>query len=231
MTRLSPNMPQLDLSEEILPNKFFRFLQDPSTNWKPYRNTLMYDDHPEFGTFESTFFLSNPKYGDYLVLEPDGNLYVVDPVIPERFDGVEFHAMPSLQNLQESGTVVETPESIRKLDYMLQDKLFELSFDILEAENLLSDLEGSATQRKFGFPTKAARESKKQMEDQKAAIAALYEEFSDLETQLKEQVFDPLKSISSRKIQRTPIDEMVSKADERAKQQLKLVQTQKDHER
>lgn len=231
MANIAANMPQLDLATEQIPNKYFRFMKTPEESWKPYRNIPMYDDHPEFGYFKSSIGVTQPREGDYLVQEPDGSLYVLRPTNEEAFEDVEFDAMPPLEDLLEQGIVVETPDAIRKLDCTLRDKMLDLSADLALMEDVLMDLQNTALERRFGFPTKAAREAKHQIIEVKAKMASMCQEYDELDAELKEKVLKPLSEQDKTKSKIHSLDSMISHASVRTQPQQGITQNPKSFDR
>lgn len=172
--------------------KFYRLMKTPSTNWNPYSYVPMYDENPNLASYRSTMYMPSPSEGDYIVQRPDGILYLERPLDPECYDNVEFGQMPTLQELQADGIVVETPDEIRELDYELREMRADLSEELWYAECNMQTLEDNMNQKKFGFPTKAAREARKEYSVKKPEFQQLQQRYEELSAQLTKQVIAPL---------------------------------------
>lgn len=231
MANFDPNVAQPVPEDPNSGKTYFRIVQDPERNWKPYRDMPMYDDNPELGTYQSTLYAPQPRAGDYLVREPDGSTYAVCPGHLERFDDVEFETMPSLDNLLATGTIVEVPEHIRKVDFALQDKMSSLNADIVAEDTILEELASEMSLRRFGFPTKIAREAKALYNELKPKFDAMCQEYSDLETELHEKVIKPLADLAKDRPKHIGLDQVISNAADRRQQQLGSRQNTQDRER
>lgn len=198
-------------------NKYFRLMENPEQSWKPYQDLPMSDDHPELGSYKSTTYVTEPQKGDYLIQSADGSLYVHRPSYPELFDNAEFDAMPSLQDLQKKGIVLEVPADLARKEFYLQEKRSDLALEIQEAEHHMEDLEKDMLQRRFGFPTREARQAKEQYESLKPVVLNMNKQFGELGSQLHWQVFTPLKELQQQK-KFVRLDEKISDAAERSKQ-------------
>lgn len=173
-------------------SRYYRFMADAQTDWKPYRSKPMYDDHPELASFKSTLYVDNPREGDYIIQEPDNSISVFRPTYPEVFDDVFFDAMPSLQELLDKGIIVLVPEDIKNLDFHLQRQLDELNEEYMLTENALETAEDNMHERRFGFPTKQARESRLVYETLKAKLEDLLARYNQLDAQLQKKVIHVL---------------------------------------
>ena len=200
-------------------NKYYRFLQDPEASWKPYRDMPMYDDHPELGCYPSTMFLTSPQKGDYLIQTSNGELYADRPTDPEHFADVFFEAMPSLQGLLDKGIVVETPKHIMDIDYKLQQKMDKVDNEAAYMDDHLEVLEEAMQERRFGFPTKAARQAKEEFQKLEPQLFQMNKQFSELGAQLNEKVLAPLKQLQQRK-KTVSLDETISGVAEEAQKSI-----------
>ena len=211
--------------------RYFRLMNDPAENWKPYRYAPIYDDFPIIGTYKSTIQVPRPRSGDYLVQEPDGNVYVSRLSDFESFDDVEFDSMPSIESLLEKGIVVEVSEDIKKIDFALQDKLSHLDADLSYLEIALEELGIDMEEKRFGFPTKAARQAKVQYGEVKSEHDALSREYAQIEAELQEKVVKPLTLAQNNPARRIGLDQMISEADDRRQQHLGIMQNHLNPER
>lgn len=231
MANISSNMPRLDLAADFLFHKYFRFMKTPEENWKPYRNAPIYEDHPELGDFKSSFGVTQPEVGDYLVQDSDNNIYFLRPTNAEEFDDVEFDAMPPLEELLAKGIIVETPDDIRNLDCVFRDKMLDLSVDLAFTEDMLMDLENTALERRFGFPTREARDAKRQIVEVKGKMATMCQEYDKLEKELKEKVLKPLSEQGQGQSKRNSLDSLIYHASGSSQQQKGITQNFKSFER
>ena len=181
--------------------------------------------------YQCSIGVTQPREGDYLVQEPDGSLYVLRPTTDEAFEDVDFDAMPPLEELLEKGIVVETPDSIRKLDCSLRDKMLNLSVDLAQLEDVRMDLENVVLERRFGFPTKAAREAREQIIEVKEKIASICREYDDLDAQLKEKVLKPLSEADKAQSKSHNLDDLISHAAGRVQSHQGIMKNQKSFDR
>ena len=202
-------------------NKYYRLMERPEADWKPYREKPMYDDHPDLGTFKSTTYVSNPQKGDYLIQSADGSMYVSRPSYSEHFDDVEFDAMPPLQELMAKGVVVEVPATIARTEFYLQGKMSDLALEIQTAEEYLEDLEREMLKRRFGFPTKASRQAKQEYFELKPVVLNMNKQFDDLDSQFRQKVLAPLKELQKQRNQKrnTSLDQTISRSEGICRQQ------------
>lgn len=110
----------------------YRIMHDPEKSWKPYRSEPMYDGQPEMGTYTSTYGLSSPKAGDYLVTDQAG--ISVRTSSDRDFKDVRFSAMPSLDEMISSGMVVRVPQQLMDQDLAQQDQIQNITDMISERQ-------------------------------------------------------------------------------------------------
>lgn len=212
------------LNENIIPAedivsgvRFFRIMKPLEESWKPYRMVPIYDDHPELGSYESTIHLPVPLVGDYLVIPPKDEPFVERPGDSEAFDDVYFHAIPPVSDLIQKGIVVEVPDPIRKADYKLQDKLFELSEDIRVLEDYLGELSYRAEKRRFGFLTKDARHARELYLNASKDLEDLYAESTSLNAEHQKTVLKPLEALVKENSARVGLDKKIADASGQCK--------------
>lgn len=195
-------------------NKYYRLMVTPEADWKPYQERPMYDDHPDLGTYKSTIYVSNPQKGDYLIQSADGSIYVSRPSYSEHFDDVDFDARPPLQDLLAKGLVVEVPADIARTEFLLQEKRSDLALEIQEAEHHLEDLERDMLKRRFGFPTREARQAKKEYAELEPKVLNMNRQFGELGSQLHHKVLAPLKELQKQQSHRChgSLDQTISQA-------------------
>lgn len=114
----------------------YRIMQDSEKSWKPYKSEPMYDDHPDMGSYRSTYGIGMPKSGDYLIKEQDG---ISVRSADRGFENVRFSAMPSVDELINSGIVVQVSKQIMEQDLAQQDQLQSLTDQIEVLQQHLED--------------------------------------------------------------------------------------------
>ncbi len=129
---------------------FYRIVRDPEESWKPYRSEPMYDDHSEMGSYQSSYGLSSPKAGDYLVT--DQTKISVRTASDRDFEDVRFLAIPPLDEMLSSGMVVRVPQQLMEQDLEKQgqiqyvtDKMAECQQHMDEVKDYIADLHSEPT--------------------------------------------------------------------------------------
>lgn len=114
---------------------FYRIMRDPEESWKPYRWEPMYNEYPEMGSYQSSYGISSPKAGDYLVMDQTGTS--VQTASDRDFEDVQFSAMPSLDEMLSSGMVVRVPQHLIEQDLAWQNRLQSVKDQIESLEHHL----------------------------------------------------------------------------------------------
>jgi hypothetical protein len=127
---------ELDLNtlqtNKIEKDRYFRLMTDLQVNLKPYRILPMYDEDPDLGSFRSTSAVQNPKVGDYLIINADGTIDFNSATYD--FSEVDFERLPNIHDLLDKGILKETSNEFMNNDLSLQEKLYELGNEEIEAE-------------------------------------------------------------------------------------------------
>lgn len=116
----------------------YRIMKDPEKSWKPYRSEPMYDDHPEMGSYQSSYGLSSPKAGDYLVTDQTGTS--VRTASDRDFEDVRFSAMPSLNEMISTGVVIQVPQQVMDQDLAQKDQIQSITDQIAEHRQHMDDV-------------------------------------------------------------------------------------------
>ena len=210
--------PLLKSFDQDVSKKYYRFLKTPEENWQPFGDTVSYVGHPYIDPFDTAEFLSTPREGHYLVVASDGSFSFNDPGHLEFYNLVGYTSMPPLQELLEKGIVVETPEAIRKVDFDIQDKMFELSMDLMDEHSAIRELEGISLERRFLFPTKEAREANRKITVHEENIKSINKELDALDFDLNEKVRKPLLSFVKSQSERPTLKQLIDRAEEQSSQ-------------
>ncbi len=117
---------------------FYRIVRDPEESWKPYRSEPMYDGEPELGSHQSTYGLSSPKAGDYLVTDQTGTS--VRTASDRDFEDVRFSAMPPLDEMISTGMVMRVPQQLMDQDLTRQDQIQNITDKMAERRQHMDDV-------------------------------------------------------------------------------------------
>lgn len=196
-------------------DKFFRIMQDPKEDWKPFTSNPESVDSSGHSFFQ-------PMAGDYLVQKEDGSVSVTRLSDLRYFVDVEFSAMPSISELQARGVVVKAPKEIVDLERLLLGEVYVatrmLSFVKEEMDRLAPDMD----QKVLGIPTLAAVKAKKEYKDHKPSLDKWSQELAHFEARIENEVVKPLseagrkqrQSLEMDAVRQSPLEDQIWSASE-----------------
>lgn len=120
-----------------MPDKYFRIMQTPTKDWKPFRIESMYDEAPQYGSYESTSGVEQPIEGDYIIADDNGTR-VKASSFERDLDHVEFHAMPVLSDLLRNREIIEVPEWLAQFDCNMKYEITSLDRELQETEDAIT---------------------------------------------------------------------------------------------
>lgn len=122
---------------------YYRIMKEVG-HWKPYRLEPMYDEHPELGYYASRIGVCAPQIGDYLVVTNKQNRLPEISVmsVKEELENVHFGEMPTIKELEETGTIlkISEPQYIED-DIIHQREIGRIEEKIEECEHEISSIE------------------------------------------------------------------------------------------
>lgn len=204
--------------------KYFRMMESPDENWGAYQYAFIYGAKENLNSHRDTKFLSAPEVGDYLVLGEDGKLSALCPTSFEKYNGVFYADIPSLEKLLDDGVVVEVPEDIQELDWKLQARIEALEGAIDELEENLEELEPKMNKRRFLFLTQEARDSQHIYNELKLTLDGLCQELDEVRVEMEKKVTKPLEALVDKRqeLLHASVDDLIFGASARGVEVLGL---------
>ena len=214
----------------MLFQKYYRVMERPGGDWGAFRHGSFDDLKDSVGSHLDGLLLSVPDVGDYLALDLNGNVTAICPTSYEKYNGVFYTNVPSLEKLLDDGILVDAPEEIQELDWRLQGRIEALEGALDELDEKLAELEPRMHERRFFRLTEEAQNCQYIFHQLTPMRDGLHLELNVVLDEMEEFVLKPLRAaVEARKeIRMASVDDLIFGANSRGAE---VCGTKKDLER